>query len=326
MSVVRGNHHFTSCVGGAQEDFDFHARLLGLRLLKQTGLYEGRVPIYHLYYGNAQGDAGTVVTTFPVRQQGLTGQLGTDQIARLNLSIRSSSVGFWVDRLRGAGIETETVEAYGLERVNFRHPCGLPFALVADGYGNPARSWEKGGVTADHAILGNHGVTVHVSQIDPMVAYLEGGIGAVRDAESEDPGARWRIGGDGAGGRIGFVELVEDSDSPPGTQDLGEGTVHHCAWDVPDDDVQLSLRRHLESLGYDDWIGPRDRKYFASVYNRTPGGALFEYAWSYSQLWTVDEPLEELGQHFFVPPPFEAERDTYHDRLEPLDIGMPTVA
>jgi glyoxalase family protein len=37
-------------------------------LLKQTGLYEGRVPIYHLYYGN-EGDAGAVVTTFPVRQR-----------------------------------------------------------------------------------------------------------------------------------------------------------------------------------------------------------------------------------------------------------------
>ena len=40
-SAVRGTHHYTSGVGGAQEDFDFHARLLGLRFLKQTGLYEG---------------------------------------------------------------------------------------------------------------------------------------------------------------------------------------------------------------------------------------------------------------------------------------------
>src|SRR5580698_4400629 len=97
-SAVRGTHHYTSGVGGAQEDFDFHARLLGLRFLKQTGLYEGTVPIYHLYYGNADGDPGTVLTTFPMRQQGVTGQLGTDQIARLNLSVPRESLGFWTDR------------------------------------------------------------------------------------------------------------------------------------------------------------------------------------------------------------------------------------
>lgn len=316
MATVRGNHHFTSCAGGAQEDFDFHVRLLGLRLLKQTGLYEGRVPIYHLYYGNAEGDAGTVLTTFPVRQQGLRGQLGTDQIGRLNLSIPIEAVPFWVDRLRGAGIDAEVTEAHGLERIHFRHPSGLPHGLVADGYGDASRAWEQAGVPASHAILGNHGVTVRVSQLGPMRAYLEEGIGAVGDGSH-----RWRI-GDPSLGRVGFVELVEDPNSPPGTQTLGEGTVHHCAWDVADQEVQEELREHLDDLGHDDWIGPRDRTYFVSLYNRTPGGALFEYAWSRPRLWTVDEPLEELGSHFFVPPSFASERTTYQARLEPINTEL----
>jgi hypothetical protein len=93
--------------------------------------------------------------------------------------------------------------------------------LVADGYGDPARSWDQGGVAADHAILGNHGVTVHVSQLDPMIAYLEQGIGAVRDGDGPALGARWRIGG-GAAGRTGFVELVEIR-QPARDTDLGEG-------------------------------------------------------------------------------------------------------
>ena len=101
---IRGLHHYTYCVGPAQEDVDFHTRLLGLRLLKQTGLFEGtQVSIYHFYYGNAEGDAGTVLTTFPVRQQGLTGRLGTDQVSRLNLSIPRTSIDFWMDRLSNQG-------------------------------------------------------------------------------------------------------------------------------------------------------------------------------------------------------------------------------
>ena len=143
-SVIRGIHHYTYCVGPAQEDFDFHTGVLGLRLLKQTGLYEGTVPIYHLYYGNAEGDAGTVLTSFPVRQEGFKGRLGTDQISRLNLSIPSDALGFWMDRLRARGLDATTVELYGTDRIHFAHPCGIPYGLVADGYGDPERAWETG--------------------------------------------------------------------------------------------------------------------------------------------------------------------------------------
>ena len=317
-SQIRGIHHYTYCAGTAQEDLDFHTRLLGLRLLKQTGLYEGKVPVYHLYYGNATGDAGTVLTTFPMRQQGIKGRLGTDQVSRLNLSIPQQSLGFWVDRLRTAGLNATTVDRHGIERIHFSHPCGVPYGLVADGYGDPARAWEKGGVMADHAILGSHGMTIDVSDPDAMVAYLESGLGAVADGV-DSGGLRWRLGAEPH--RVGFVELVENSDSPPGTRFLGEGTVHHCAWDVADAEVQMAVKQRLQSLGYDqEWLGPRDRSYFVSVYNRTPGGALFEYAWSKPRLWTIDEPAEELGQTFKVPPRFLDQADTILDYLEPIEV------
>jgi glyoxalase family protein len=317
-SEIRGIHHYTYCAGPAQEDLNFHTRLLGLRLLKQTGLYEGEVPVYHLYYGNAAGDAGTVLTSFPMRQQGVKGRLGTDQVSRVNLSIPQDAVGFWIDRLRASGIDAKTVERYGTQRIHFAHPCGIPYGLVADGYGDPGRAWEHGGVTAEHAVLGNRGMTIDVSDPDAMIAYLENGLGAVEDG-TDAGGRRWRLGADPH--RVGFVELVENHESPRGTKFLGEGTVHHCAWDVPDARVQMAVKRRLESLGYDrEWLGPRDRTYFVSVYNRTPGGALFEYAWSKPQLWTIDEPPDELGQTFKVPPMFMDQADTILDYLEPLEV------
>src|SRR2546430_16119051 len=67
---VRGTHHLTFCVGGAQEDYDFHVRLLGLKSVKKTVLFDGEIPIYHLYYGNRLGDASTLPTAFPYRQAG----------------------------------------------------------------------------------------------------------------------------------------------------------------------------------------------------------------------------------------------------------------
>ncbi|MDQ2801437.1 MAG: ring-cleaving dioxygenase, partial [Pseudomonadota bacterium] len=44
---------------------DFSTQVVGQRLAKQTGLFDGRYAHYHLYYTNAKADIGTVMTTFP---------------------------------------------------------------------------------------------------------------------------------------------------------------------------------------------------------------------------------------------------------------------
>ena len=85
---IRGTHHLTFCVGGAQEDYDFHVRLLGLKSVKKTVLFDGEIPVYHLYYGNGLGDPSTLFTAFPYRQAGWMGKRGTNQAKSLNLSCR----------------------------------------------------------------------------------------------------------------------------------------------------------------------------------------------------------------------------------------------
>src|SRR5262250_183742 len=77
---VRSHHHLTLCVGGAQEDYDFHVKTLGLRNIKKTLLYDGKVPIYHLYYGNGVGAESTLITCFPMRQDGRVGRFGSGQV------------------------------------------------------------------------------------------------------------------------------------------------------------------------------------------------------------------------------------------------------
>ena len=62
-SLVKGVHHITLCPGGAQEDVDFFTKVLGQRMVKQTVLMDGSIPIYHLYYANADVEIGSVATT-----------------------------------------------------------------------------------------------------------------------------------------------------------------------------------------------------------------------------------------------------------------------
>src|ERR1700716_1198977 len=102
---VRGTHHLTFCVGDPQEDSDLPVLLLGLKSVKKTVLFDGEIPIYHLYYGNRLGDTSTLLTAFPYRQAGWMGKRGTNQMRILNLSVPADSIGFWADRLSDAGVE-----------------------------------------------------------------------------------------------------------------------------------------------------------------------------------------------------------------------------
>ena len=95
MPHIAGSHHATLSVAGAQEDVDFHTGTLGMRFIKKTVLYDGSLPIYHLYYSNAGGDASSVVTTFPFAQAGVTGRRGTNQARELHLSVPASSLDWW---------------------------------------------------------------------------------------------------------------------------------------------------------------------------------------------------------------------------------------
>ena len=73
MSAISGYHHLTMSTDGAQEDFDFFTKDLGLYSVKRTVLFDGTIPVYHLYYGAKNGDESTIITTFPFRKRGSYG-------------------------------------------------------------------------------------------------------------------------------------------------------------------------------------------------------------------------------------------------------------
>ena len=59
-----GIHHVTAIAGDARRNLDFYARTLGLRLVKRTVNFDDP-GTYHLYYGDAAGTPGTILTFFP---------------------------------------------------------------------------------------------------------------------------------------------------------------------------------------------------------------------------------------------------------------------
>ena len=60
-----------------------------------------------------------------------------------------------------------------------------------------------------------------------------------------------------------------------------------------------------------------DRFYFKSIYFREPSGVLFELA-TPSPGFTIDEPLETLGEKLSIPPRLEELRPQIEATVKPL--------
>src|SRR5690349_4608033 len=211
--TINGSHHLTFCVGGAQEDYDFHVRTLGLKSVKKTVLFDGEIPIYHLYYANRVGDASTILTSFPYRQAGWMGKRGTNQAKSINVAVPAESIGYWSDRLNNAGLAVNHVERFGTERLEFAHPCGIPYQIVGETREDTREPYGGGDVPAEHAIRGAYGTTTSVREAGPMDQFLRDAFNA-EQIGSDGAHHQYKLTGDGHGQ---ILELVEEPDLPQGT-------------------------------------------------------------------------------------------------------------
>lgn len=305
------HHHLTLNVGVAQEDYDFHTKLLGLKSVKKTALYDGDEPILHLYYGNNNGDPSTLITCFPMRQSGRKARRGTGQIGAVMLSVRPQSLGFWAGRLKERGIEAKETERFGEKLLAFAHPCGIPYELV--GTEKDERTpYSNGAVPAEHGIRGTHGITVTVRDLEGSDEFMHYGWNG-QGRKEEQAYVRYEVGKGGSGT---IVDFRVEPQVAAGSWQYGEGVPHHCAFEVDTLDVQAHTKAHLEGLGYTDVSDRKDRGYFDSVYVRTPGGALFEATVSKPTGFLIDEPFEKLGSELQIPPVFADRKDELVKYLE----------
>src|SRR4051812_39594882 len=161
MSIL-GLPHVTATVDDAQDDLDFCLAGLGQRLVKKTVNFDNH-HVYHFYYGNEAGNPGTIMTTFPYKDQGVrAGRHGAGQITITSFSVPAAALGFWRTRLREAGATFEDeMSPFGDEAIRLRDPSGLTIRLVGSRSDERA-PWVRPGIAAGDAIRGIHGVTLSV--------------------------------------------------------------------------------------------------------------------------------------------------------------------
>ena len=310
-----GIHHVTAIASDPQRNVDFYTGVLGLRLVKLTVNFDDP-GAYHLYYGDAVGHPGTLLTFFawPGAPQG---RQGTGQVASTAFSIPPGALDYWVERLNGRGIAVEgptsRFGAQGGEQVlALTDPDGLLLELVAHPAAHERPGWQKGPVPAEHAIRGLHGVTLWEAGYEHTATFLTETLGFRLLAEE---GSVFRY-GVGAGGPGALVDVRCAPDLGRGV--VAVGTVHHVAWRTPSDADQRAWRQTIAGSGRD--VTPvLDRQYFHSIYFHEPGGVLFEIATD-PPGFTIDEPADELGTHLKLPPWLEPRRARLERLLPPLRL------
>jgi glyoxalase family protein len=312
---VNGIHHVTSGAAAAQEDIDFFTRVVGQRMIKQTVLFDGSAPIYHLYYANKNAQVGSVMTTFPFKQAGLKGRKGTGQIASTCYSVPVGSLAFWTSHFDKHKVPHGKVgERFGQKVLGFTHPAGLDFEMIEDGK-DRTEGWTTLEISNDVAVRGFHSVVMSVRDTEEQERFLIDGLGLTKVGQ-EGAYIRFHI---NEGGAQKTVDLLHQPDVKQGTWAFAQGIPHHVAFQVPTDKESTAVKAHLEGLGYTDTSEIKDRNYFHSIYCRSPGGVLCEMA-TCDIGFTVDEKADELGKHMLLPPWFEDRRAEIVAPLEKIKV------
>lgn len=306
-SLIRGLHHITLCTSTAQGDVDFFVKVIGQRFIKRTLFYDGRIPIYHLYFSDADGTPGTVMTTFPMRRTGLTGRKGSGQFTTIAYSVPAGSLDFWREHFGQNGVEVVLEsERFGEKYLRVVH-AGIDFEVVEDAT-DTRKPWKSEYVPEQYAVRGFHNWTATVREFEDMDVFMKQAW-HFRPTMHDGKFTRYEAGEGGAGRRI---DILHDPDLRQGMWTLAEGIIHHGAFDVPDYDAQSRVKFDTEGMGFTDFSDRKNRGYFESVYVRTPGGVMFEATKSLG--FKMDEEEAHLGSELKISPQF----DISHDDLRKL--------
>lgn len=292
--ITPGLHHVTAIASDGPRNLAFYRDTLGLRLVKKTVNFD--VPdTYHLYYGDQSGSPGTALTFFlwPNLPPARPGH-GVTSLTRF--AAPEGSLDHWHQHLNAHGISVNRESRFGEDILLFDDPDGMALGLTERGTGDGILGFDG----VELRVCSGEGTRTVLSRLGYQSVQVEGDRERFLSGEEAPLGRR--------------VDLWVTPDAPGSRQGLG--AVHHIAFRAHNDEHQQSFHELATSLG----LHPSpvmDRNYFHSIYFREPGGILFEVATD-NPGFTVDEPLETLGQSLKLPPQYEAHRAKIEAALPPL--------
>ena len=307
LKKTAGIHHISAIVGHPQENVDFYAGVLGLRLVKKTVNFDDP-GTYHLYFGNEGGKPGTIITFFPWANA-FKGKIGAGQVGVISFVVPIGALSFWEKRLEKFNINYTKEKRFNETYLLFEDTHGLQLELVEREDGD-VNNFTFGDITPNVAIKGFGGATLLSSRPNETATTLEDVMGLEKVGEEGDL-TRFRSYGD-----IG--NIIDLKTMPLGRGEMGVGTVHHIAWRAKDDQDQLEWQEFVGNSGF-GVTEVKDRNYFNAIYFKEHGEILFEIATD-PPGFAHDETLETMGENLMLPAQYEQHREKLTESLIPITV------
>ena len=302
VTPVGGLHHVTAIAGPAQENLDFYAGVLGMRLVKKSV---------------NQDDPGHLSPVLRRRRRPSRHRPHVLPVVAHGAAARGH--GLSVEVSLTVPPEASSSGASGSTRYGVRQdPSKSRFGArpsAAGGSARPARRAcrSAGRVDADVRPVGRQPDSRRAPGARPRKRAALGAqpraVGVVSDRRAGIPPHRHR-------GRLaplrrrrgGTGEYIDVREVPGDTRRgaWGVGSIHHLAWRVADEAEQLAVRAAVDGAGRRP-TPVIDRFWFKSVYFLEPGGVLFELATD-GPGFAVDEDPKHLGESLVLPPWLESQR------------------
>ena len=288
--LLDGIHHISAITGDARRNVDFYAGTLGLRLVAKT-VNQDDPRVYHLFYADENGRPGAEMTFFEY-PGAKPGRAGAGMVHAVQWRVASgAAIEFWAERL-------------GVDGPRFTDPEGLTHELLVSDAPDTPLAAHHPEIPAEYAVQGFEGVRAYSLDPDLSARVLTELMGATPKGDGV-----FELRGENRGATITFDPAPEE----PGRQ--SGGIVHHVAWHTSVADHPRWAER-IQRAGIPN-SGIVDRHYFKALYFREPGGILYEIS-DDAPGFTVDDPVERLGQRIILPPKLEPQRELIEARLTPL--------
>jgi glyoxalase family protein len=303
--TLKGPHHFTGITRDVIKNVDFWCRVMGLRFVKNTLNFETTFR-YHTYFGDEEGQPGSVVT-FLEFTEAPSGVPGDGDIQRLVLRVASyDSLEYWMDRLIANQTHSEMLrlDPTQPDSLVFHDPEGHEVELMVSDTPNKPLTAEAEDIPAEHRIQGLEGLRSFATLDDVWQAAEH--LGWRKDGD--------RLVLDGVEGQARWY-----FSPPPGREkgDMHVGVWHHMAFGAGSQ-AELQAHRDYATTGPIPYTRVFDHYFFDSCYAMSAGGRL--ELCTDGPGFTLDEKLEDLGDHLCLSPRVEPLRAKLESEL-PLIVN-----
>lgn len=298
--MIKGIHHISAFTQSARENHFFYTSVLGLRFVKNT-VNQENTAVRHLFYGDYQGNPGTLLTFFELKNVG-SAYPENNYFSTVALKIPKGTLSYWESRLTHYSIETTLDQ--NESSLFFKDPDHFELSLIeVDDVILSENATKHSDIPPTNQIIGIFESYLKVERPEETLSFLTDYLGLSLSNQSH----RVQI----------DQQEVFTSVAPSGkttSSRMGRGSIDHIAYTVHSSRELEEMYQKAIRMGLpiDHYV---ERGYFKSLYVKEPNGLRIELA-TETPGFILDEPIDTLGTILALPAFLENKRASIEAQLE----------